>query len=106
MSVLRGLPPRGTALQCQAVVPEPWSPGFYGKVIRLPTSPVPPFLPFDERAAIEYGRIREETQSRGTPSPVGDTMIAAIARPLRLRVLSHDEPLRWVPRLQVEDWLA
>ena len=64
------------------------------------------FLPFDERAAIEYGRIREETHSRGTPIPVADTMIAAIARPLRLRVLSHDEHFRWVPGLQVEDWLA
>jgi tRNA(fMet)-specific endonuclease VapC len=64
------------------------------------------FLPFDERAAIEYGRIREETHSRGTPIPVAGTMIAAIARPLRLRVLSHDEHFRWVPGLQVEDWLA
>ena len=26
------------------------------------------FLPFGERAAIEYGRIREETHSRGTPA--------------------------------------
>jgi len=64
------------------------------------------FLPFDERAAIEYGRIRQETHSRGTPIPVADTMIAAIARPLRLRVLSHDEHFRWVPGLQVDDWLA
>ena len=64
------------------------------------------FLPFDERAAIEFGRTREETQSRGTPIPVADVMIAAIARSRRLRVLSHDEHFRWVPRLSVEDWLA
>ena len=38
--------------------------------------------------------------------PVADTMIAAIARPLRLRVLSHDEHFRWVPGLHLEDWLA
>ncbi len=64
------------------------------------------FLPFDEQAAIEFGRIRDETQSRGTPIPVADAMIAAIARSRRLRVLSHDEHFRWVPRLEVEDWLA
>lgn len=64
------------------------------------------FLPFDARAAIEFGRIREETQSRGTPIPVADALIAAIARSRRLRVLSHDEHFRWVPHLEVDDWLA
>ncbi len=64
------------------------------------------FLPLDVRAAVEFGRIREETHSRGTPIPVADGMIAAIARPLRLRVLSHDEHFRWVRGLQVEDWLG
>ena len=64
------------------------------------------FLPFDVRAAIEFGRVQQETRSRGTPIPSADAMIAAIARARRLRVLSHDEHFRWVPRLRVEDWLA
>jgi len=33
-------------------------------------------------------------------------MIAAIARPLRLCVPSHDEHFRRVLDLRVEDWLA
>ncbi len=63
------------------------------------------FLAFDVRAAIEFGRVRKEIQDRGTPVPVADAMIAAIARSRRLRVLSHDEHLRWVPGLVIEDWL-
>jgi predicted nucleic acid-binding protein len=63
------------------------------------------FLPFDIPAAIEFGRIRKETQDRGMPIPIADAMVAAIARPRRLRVVSHNEHFRWVPDLQVDDWL-
>ncbi len=63
------------------------------------------FVPFDVAAAVEFGRVRKETQSRGAPILVADAMIATIARSRRLCVVSHDEHFEWVPGLRLEDWL-
>ena len=64
-------------------------------------------LPFDERAAETYGRLRAELESRGRPLAEPDLRIASIA-------LTHDLTLvtgnvrhfARVPDLSVENWLA
>lgn len=62
-------------------------------------------LPFDDRAAPEYGTIRAHLAAQGTPIGPNDLMIASIA-------LAHDHTLvsnntgefSRVPNLKLEDW--
>lgn len=62
-------------------------------------------LPFDDRAAIEYGAIRAGLESRGTPIGPLDTLIAAHARSAGLVLVTNNvrEFIR-VPGLRVENW--
>ena len=64
-----------------------------------------PSLPFDDACAAEYGLLRADLASRGTPIGSNDLMIAAIARVHDLIVTTNnvDEFAR-VAGLRVEDW--
>lgn len=60
---------------------------------------------FDARAALAYGRIRADLQSRGTPIGPLDTLIAAQAVALNLTLVSNNVgEFSRVPGLEVEDW--
>lgn len=62
-------------------------------------------LPFDDEAAMVYGRIRAYLADRGTPIGANDLQIAAIALVHNLILVTHNtgEFIR-VPRLRWEDW--
>lgn len=62
-------------------------------------------LPFDDRAAEVYGRIRAELESAGTPIGPNDMLIAAIALANNLVVVTHNtREFSRVAGLQLEDW--
>jgi tRNA(fMet)-specific endonuclease VapC len=61
--------------------------------------------PFDDRAAEEYGELREYLASLGTPIGPNDLMIAAIALANRLTLVTHNAAeFSRVPGLMLEDW--
>jgi len=62
-------------------------------------------LPFDDACASEYGLLRADLASRGTPIGSNDLMIAATARARDLTLVTNntDEFLR-IAGLRVEDW--
>jgi tRNA(fMet)-specific endonuclease VapC len=62
-------------------------------------------LPFDDSAALHYGRIRTELARAGTPIGGNDLMIAAIAMAHNLTLVSHNlKEFGRVPGLKLEDW--
>lgn len=62
-------------------------------------------LPFDDRAAEEYGEIRAILAGAGTPIGPNDLMIAAIGRARQMIVVTHNTAeFGRVPGIQVEDW--
>ncbi len=62
-------------------------------------------LPFDDRAAAEYGEIRAYLTAQGTPIGPNDLMIASIARAHGLRLVTHNtKEFGRVPGLMLEDW--
>jgi len=62
-------------------------------------------LPFDDRAADEYGKIRSELARKGTPIGPNDLMIAAIARCRNLILVTHNyREFNRVDQLSIEDW--
>ena len=62
-------------------------------------------LPFDDRAAEEYGLIRALLEGMGTPIGPNDLMIASIAKANQLTVVSRNiGEFSRVPGLTVEDW--
>jgi tRNA(fMet)-specific endonuclease VapC len=62
-------------------------------------------LPFDDRAAADYGEIRADLDAKGTPIGPNDLMIAAIARVHGLTLVTHDTAeFSRVPGLRLEDW--
>ncbi len=61
--------------------------------------------PFDQVAALEYGRVAAELRRRGRAMQQIDIQIAAIALTLAdCTVVSKDTDLRDVSRLTVENW--
>jgi tRNA(fMet)-specific endonuclease VapC len=61
--------------------------------------------PYDEAAAIEYGRVFAELRRMGRPMQQVDIQIAAIAFSLsNCTVVSADSDLAAVPGLVVENW--
>ena len=64
-------------------------------------------LPFEDQAAVEYGRIRADLAYRGTPIGPNDLMIAAIALAHRLTLVTHNTAeFSRVAGLTLEDWLS
>ncbi len=62
-------------------------------------------LPFDDRAAEEYGTIRAHLAAAGTPIGPNDLMIASIALANRMTLITHNtREFRRVPGLRIEDW--
>jgi tRNA(fMet)-specific endonuclease VapC len=62
-------------------------------------------LPFDDRAAEEYGTIRAHLASLGTPIGPNDMLIAAIALANKLTLVTHNTTeFSRVPGLALEDW--
>lgn len=62
-------------------------------------------LPFDDQAALIYGRIRAQLAAAGTPIEPYDLQVAAIALANNLTLVTHNtDEFRRVERLQIEDW--
>ena len=62
-------------------------------------------IPFDDAAAVEYGRIRGHLAEAGTPIGPNDLLIAAIGLSRRLTLVTHNtREFSRVPGLVVEDW--
>jgi tRNA(fMet)-specific endonuclease VapC len=62
-------------------------------------------LPFDDRAADEYGELRAQLHRSSSPIGPNDLMIAAIARAHGLTLVTHNTAeFSRVPRLAIEDW--
>ena len=62
-------------------------------------------LPFDDNAAIEYGKIQAYLQSKGTPIGAMDTLIAGHARSLDLILVTNNvREFQRVPNLKIENW--
>ena len=63
-------------------------------------------LPFDYNATVEYGIIRAELESKGTPIGSLDTMIAAHAKSLNyILVTNNEKEFTKVSGLQIENWV-
>lgn len=63
-------------------------------------------VPFDGKAAQEYGLIRAELTARGTPIGANDLLIAAHARSLGLTLITNNgREFERVPGLTVENWI-
>src|SRR5437016_13074261 len=61
-------------------------------------------LPFDDRAAEEYGKLRAHLAALGTPIGPNDLLIAAIALANRLTLVTHNTvEFSRVPGLVLED---
>ena len=62
-------------------------------------------LPFDDRAAEEYGKVRAHLAALGTPIGPNDLMIAAIALAERMTLVTHNTTeFSRIPGLTLEDW--
>jgi tRNA(fMet)-specific endonuclease VapC len=62
-------------------------------------------LPFDDKAAEEYGRIRAQFKKLGTPIGPNDLLIAAIAVSRDVTLVTHNtREFNRVVDLQFEDW--
>jgi tRNA(fMet)-specific endonuclease VapC len=62
-------------------------------------------LPFDDKAANKYGRIRAELARLGTPIGPNDLMIAAIALANNLTLITHNlREFSRITGLNLEDW--
>ena len=62
-------------------------------------------LPFDDRAALIFGRIRAELAALGTPIGPYDLQIAAIALANNLTLVTHNtREFSRVEGLRIEDW--
>ena len=62
-------------------------------------------LAFDDRAAAEYGKIRADLASQGTPIGPNDLMIASIALSNGLTLVTHNtNEFSRVLGLKLEDW--
>ena len=61
--------------------------------------------PFDERAAVEFGRIFAQLKKMGRPMQQVDIQIAAIAISVgNCVVITTDSDLSAIPGLKTQDW--
>ena len=64
-------------------------------------------LPFDDACAEQYGVIRTELETAGTPIGPNDLMIAATALANDATLVTHNlQEFARVPGLRLEDWEA
>ena len=64
-------------------------------------------VPFDTLAAAEYGRVRVKLKRAGTPIGDRDTLIAAHAKALGLKLATNNiREFQCVQNLSIEDWTA
>ena len=64
-------------------------------------------IPFDARAAIQFGSLCTRLELAGTPIGVMDTLIASHALSLGLTVVTNNtREFSRVPWLPVEDWVS
>ncbi|NBJ90158.1 type II toxin-antitoxin system tRNA(fMet)-specific endonuclease VapC [Acutalibacter sp. 1XD8-36] len=62
-------------------------------------------LPFDDVAAVEYGKIQAYLQKNGTPIGTADALIAGHARSEGLVLVTNNvREFARVPELKVENW--
>ncbi len=62
-------------------------------------------LPFDDKAATEYGKICAYLQKRGTPIGTIDTLIAAHAKSEGMTLVTNNvREFERVPELNIENW--
>lgn len=62
-------------------------------------------LPFDDKAAETYSRLRADLESKGSPIGPLDMLIAAIALTNNLTLVTHNtREFSRVANLQTEDW--
>ncbi len=62
-------------------------------------------LPFDDAAALVYGRIRASLEQAGTPIGANDLLIAAIALSNNLTLVTHNtREFGRISDLKMEDW--
>lgn len=62
-------------------------------------------LPFDDDAAIEYGKICADLQRKGTPIGTMDMLIAGHARAEKVTLVTNNvREFERVPDLQIENW--
>jgi len=60
---------------------------------------------FDHAAALTYGSVRANLESKGPPISSMDTLIAAHALALKVTLVTHNpSEFQRVPGLEVEDW--
>ena len=60
---------------------------------------------FDDKAAMEYGKVRAELRRRGTPVGPNDTLIAAHARSIDATLVTNNtQEFNRVQGLRVENW--
>lgn len=63
-------------------------------------------LPFDDLAAVEYGKIQANLQKLGTPIGTMDALIAGHARSEGLILVTNNvKEFARVPDLQIENWV-
>ena len=64
-------------------------------------------LPFDEKAARQFGWLKAHLEKAGMKLPTADLQIAAIALAENLILVTHNQKhFRRVPNLMLEDWRA
>ena len=62
-------------------------------------------LPFDDLAAVEYGKICADLQRKGTPIGTMDMLIAAHARAEHMVLVTNNvREFERVPGLEIENW--
>lgn len=62
-------------------------------------------LPFDDLAAVEYGKICADLQKKGTPIGTMDMLIAAHAKVEGMTLVTNNvREFERVPELRIENW--
>ncbi|MCC6300515.1 MAG: type II toxin-antitoxin system VapC family toxin [Anaerolineales bacterium] len=62
-------------------------------------------LPFDDRSAEIYGRLRTDLEKRGNPIGPNDLLIASIALANNRTLITHNtDEFKRIANLPIEDW--
>jgi tRNA(fMet)-specific endonuclease VapC len=62
-------------------------------------------MPFEADAAIKYGEIRADLESKGAPIGANDMLIAAHALSLKVTIVTNNiREFKRIPSLQIENW--